>query len=307
MDDELNPAQQDLLDRLRAPTGDRPEARPELRDDLRHYLHEGFAPLVEHVEDRFFVSKHLLSQVAGCERFFLEDEAVPFEWNPAIAKGSIAHRAIELSIGADPLPTPLELVDRAMRSAIRDERGVGEWLAVADDGERDQVRTMANTAVAMFFETWPPLRRSWQPTAEVPMRLDLHGGRIRLSGKVDLTVGRHHGLGMGKVVIDLKTGAPQPAHRDDLRFYALLETARTGTPPRLLATSYLDAGTVDTEAVTEDILVAAADRAIDLGIAAHEVRSGRRAPLLRPGMPCRWCPVRHDCAEGAAFIESLAG
>ena len=304
MVDELNDAQTELLERLRAPEGDRPVAREELRDELRHYLHRGLEPIVDDIDDRYFVSKRLLAMAAGCERYFLAEDSAEFVWQPAIAKGAIAHKAIELSIGADPVPNPLELTDRAMTSAIREGRGVGEWLATADDAERDEVRSLANTAVSMFFETWPPLRRSWTPAAEVPIRLDLHDGRIRLSGKVDLTLGRHHGRGMGKVVIDLKTGGPHHSHRDDLRFYALVETARTGTPPRLLATSYLDDGSVETEAVTEDILVAAADRTIDCAIAAHELRGGRREPRLRPATPCNWCPERADCDEGRAFIEA---
>ena len=55
------------------------------------------------------------------------------------------------------------------------------------------------------------------------MRAELCGGRVVLSGKADLTLGQPEGTGAGKVIIDLKTGGFAPVHREDLRFYALLE------------------------------------------------------------------------------------
>ena len=58
----------------------------------------------------------------------------------------------------------------------------------------------------------------------------------------------------GKVLVDLKTGGFAPSHRDDLRFYALVETLRLGVPPRLLASYYLDGGRLQQEPVSEDTL-----------------------------------------------------
>ena len=67
-------------------------------------------------------------------------------------------------------------------------------------------------------------------------------------------VSKPRGFPPGKVLLDLKTGGFGPAHRDDLRFYALVETLRLGVPPRLLATYYLDAARLQQEAVTEELL-----------------------------------------------------
>ena len=85
----------------------------------------------------------------------------------------------------------------------------------------------------MFLECFPPLEARWRPVTESRLRADLCDDRIVLSGKVDLTVGRADGLRAGKVLLDLKTGGFAPAHREDLRFYALLETLRTrhAAPP----------------------------------------------------------------------------
>ena len=116
-----------------------------------------------------------------------------------------------------------------------------------------------------------------------------------LSGKVDLTVGRADGLRAGKVLVDLKTGGFSPSHREDLRFYALVETLRLGVPPRLLATYYLDGGRLQQEAV----------RTSDVGAGAGGRR--RQAPvalLTGPGAGAEGrtavpvVPIRHDCEMG---------
>ena len=91
---------------------------------------------------------------------------------------------------------------------------------------------------------------------------------IVLSGKPDLTLGQPDGTVAGKVIIDFKTGGFSPSHREDLRFYALLEALRI-LPPRLLATYYLDQGRVHSEEVTHDLLLSAAEQ------------GGRRRPSLR--------------------------
>jgi hypothetical protein len=77
---------------------------------------------------------------------------------------------------------------------------------------------------------------------EGKVRAELFDARVVLSGKTDLALGQADGTTAGKVLIDFKTGGFSPAHIDDLRFYALLETLKIGTPPRLLASYYLEAG-----------------------------------------------------------------
>ena len=59
-----------------------------------------------------------------------------------------------------------------------------------------------------------------------------------LSGKYDLTLGTSEpvgeageGMRAGKVIVDLKTGLRNLTDREDLRFYALIETLLVGVPP----------------------------------------------------------------------------
>ena len=106
----------------------------------------------------------------------------------------------------------------------------------------------------------------------------------------------------GKVIIDLKTGAFSPSHLDDLRFYALVETLRLGTPPRLLASYYLDSGRAHPEAVTEGLLHAAVERTIDGARILHQLEVGTKEPVTRPSRSCRWCPALAGCGAGRAHL-----
>lgn len=146
-----------------------------------------------------------------------------------------------------------------------------------------------------------------RPATEVRMRADLCGGRIVLNGRIDLSLGQAIGSGTQarKVVVDFKTGNAAPTHREDLRFYALVETLRIGVPPRLLVSAYLDSGHNDVEAVTVDLLHSAAARTAD-GIKRYaELRTGHREPQYRASFACRWCPLLDGCETGRAFLTDV--
>ena len=134
-------------------------------------------------------------------------------------------------------------------------------------------------------------------------RADLFDGLVRLTGHVDLTLGTPDGAHPGKVIIDFKTGTPASHHRDDLRFYALLETIRVGVPPRSVATYYLDAARIEVEETTSAVLDAALARCIDGTRKLIDVLHARRAAVASPGATCSWCPMRPDCSEGSAYLE----
>jgi hypothetical protein len=127
-------------------------------------------------------------------------------------------------------------------------------------------------------------------------------GTIVLGGKSDLTLGRAELGESRKVIIDLKTGGAWPNHMDELRFYALLETLRTGIPPRLIAGFYLDAGRAVPEHVTIETLSSAMRRTLDGIGRAVELLEGRDA-IKRPQSSCRWCPLATQCEEGSAWLE----
>jgi hypothetical protein len=256
--------------------------------------------------ESLWVSKHDLNAVHGCEGLYLAQKAEPFAWTVASAVGSVAHKAIELSVHWRGELVPGQLVDDAMARLIAGSDGLGEFLGGLREAERADLRSGAVERTTMFLECFPPLEARWRPVTESRLRADLCGDRIVLRGKVDLTVGQPEGLRAGKVLLDLKTGSFSPSHREDLRFYALLETLRLGTPPRLLASYYLDGGRLQPEAVTEDLLRSALARVVAGVEALLELRRDDRVAVLRPGPPCRWCPVRADCADGGAWLAARA-
>ena len=302
----LNPAQQDVLALLGAKPSERPAFDAELRHHLRAELEAGLAPILDLLpgQETLFVNKHALSQVHGCEDQFLGERAEPFQWNPAIVRGSVAHKAVELSIHWETDPVPLELVDEAIARLTFGTGSLADWLQTADAVERAEVRALANESVAMFLECFPPLKKSWRPVTEFPMKVELFDRRIVLQGRVDLTLGHARGTTANKVLIDFKSGRFSPAHVDDLRFYALLETIRIGTPPRQLASYYLETGRPVAESVTEPMLEAALHRTIDGATRMAQLLHGDAAPVRRTGPTCRWCPVLATCADGQAWLRA---
>jgi hypothetical protein len=267
---------------------------------LRADIEEAF----EHFHDRLgdesiFISKHRLTSVLGCEvQHLLDDE---FVWSPAVAGGQVAHRAIQLMINWRGDPVPADVVDEAVARLADDDSSLGEWIAGLSEADAADLRGFAVDKLIKFQECFPPLDRRAAPTVESGVRWPVDGP-IVLSGKVDLTLGRPAGAESRKVIIDLKTGWVSPKHREDLRFYALVETLRTQVPPRKLASFYLDAGEPVVEDVDERVLRTASRRMLDAVDAEIGLRVEGREPVKRPGVSCRWCPLTDECDEGRAYL-----
>lgn len=303
---ELTPAQRRTLEALGATGAQRPIFDEGIGPRLRADLEAGLAETVGELgpDEVLSISKHLLGRVHGCEVRLLVEEAAGDEFTVTvpIARGSIAHKAVELGIHWAGEPLPLDLVDEAMASLAATDHWLTDFLQTCTEAERAELRSSAGDRVAKFFETFPPLEARWRPVTESSQVVELAGGRIRLRGKVDLTLGTPRGMQAGKVVIDLKTGTPNPVHRDDLRFYALLDTLRLGVPPRLVASYYLDLAEPRTEPVTEAVLDAALARTIDGVRRLTALRAGVAEPVLRPSGACRWCPHLAACDEGRRWL-----
>ena len=303
---ELNPAQRRTLDELGATGADRPVFSDELAPRLRADLEAGLAEVIDDLgpDEDIVLSKHLLARVHGCEVRLLAEDAAdePFTVTVPIARGSIAHKAVELGIHWHGEPLPMELVDEAMASLAGSDHWLTDFLQTCSEAERAELRSTASDRVAKFFESFPPLDARWRPVTESSQIVDLVGARVRLRGKVDLTLGTARGMQAGKVIVDLKTGAPNPVHRDDLRFYALLDTIRLGVPPRLVASFYLDLAEARTEAVTEGVLDATVARTVDAARRLTALRAGTTQPEYRPSYGCRWCVALPTCAKGKAHL-----
>ena len=91
-------------------------------------------------------------------------------------------------------------------------------------------------------------------------------------------------------------------HREELRFYALVEAMRTGAAPRRLASYSLVTARAEVEDVTEGVLQAAVRKTVDGIRKMVEIQRDGREPLIRPGFFCSWCPLLESCTEGTRFI-----
>jgi len=305
----LNPAQQAVLDEL----GSSADERPEFPDDLRHHLRAALETAVEPYLDDLptdqdlYVNKHRLATVHGCEARFVAEQDEPFEWRVPTARGTVVHKAVELAVNWRGPIEPPRLIDEALANLVADQRSLGEWLEGIGEAERAGLRSQALDAFSKYLECWPPLKPAWRPVTESRLRAELCDGRLVLDGKADLTLGTASGRTAGKVIVDLKTGGTSPVHREDLRFYALIEALRMGVPPRLLASYYLDQASFVPEAVTEDTLRATVLRVADGVGRLVELLYGHRIPIRLPGPPCRWCPAQVGCTEGLAWLDERDG
>jgi len=299
--DQLTPAQQRTLTLLRRDT-EPLVFDPAFVDQLVTTATEAVADLSARLGgERLWVSKNRLSGMHGCEvRYLAPDD---FEWTPASAAGFVAHKAIELAQYWRGELTPMDAVDEALARLVDQADGRGAYVAGLTDGDWAELRSRAVDRVTKFVQDFPPLPRTAQPVYEAAAKWQ-PPGTIEFTGKADLVVGRPSGRESRLLIVDLKSGSRSYHHRDDLRFYALLQTLRQSVPPRQLVTYYLDYADAESEAVNEGILEAALHRALE-GIERHiELTVEGREPVKRPGAACRWCPLRADCAEGRAFLDS---
>lgn len=277
---------------------------PDFVAELRHDAQTGLAELTARLAAApdagdLWVSKHGVAGVLGCEAHHLAPDR--FAWTPARARGQVAHRAIQLLVHWRGDPTPMDLVDDALARLADTETGLGDWIAGLDPGEEADLRGQAVERVTKFVECFPPLDRRANPMTEARAQWPVSGA-IQLTGKVDLIIGKPEGRESRKVIIDLKSGRLTHQHREDLRFYALVETLCRDVPPRRLVSFSLDSALADVEDVTEGVLRSSLRRTLDAVERMVELRAEGRAPRRAPGPACRWCPLRGECQPGQAFL-----
>ena len=264
---ELTPVQQRTLDTL-GRTGQPVVFDPAVVAELRADLDEGLAELAGRLSEStsidpppaLVVTKHDLGEVFTCEA----KSAAPddFVWSAAKAKGQVAHKAIQLSVHWRGELVPITLVDEAIVRLADEEYGLGQWLASLPPGDAADLRGRAVEHVTKFLECFPPLDPRWRPVTEGASQYPL-AGPIVLRARIDLTLGVPKQGESRKVIVDVKTGRLMNRHREDLRFYALIETMVREVPPRLLASYSLDSAAAESEDVTIDLLRSAVRRTLD--------------------------------------------
>jgi hypothetical protein len=267
-------------------------------------MEEALGPVAVAVERPLRTSKNGLANVHTCEAYYRAEKDA-FAWAARTAVGTVAHRALRLSIALGGDPAPLDLVDMAIDAFTAEDGvdGLGAWLRAAPAQDLAELRADANERVVLFQECFPPLRREWRPRTDTPIVVSLCGDLVTLRGRPDLAFGQARGRQAGVVIVDLKTGGRYGSHFDDLRFYALLQTLKTGVPPYRVATYYLDSATFHAEDVTPAILEIAARRTVDGVRKMARLLDPAAAAAISPGPTCRWCRLRHECEGPARLVD----
>src|SRR3954466_6228563 len=299
---QLTEPQQRTLDQLIGT--ERPIFPSDLPQRLRDRIEEAARGL--ELGDPLWLGKERLNDLDRCEGTFcakLAGGAPPFAHSRATAVGVVQHRAIEVVVGAREALEPHDAASiAATRTADREDRFAEYWRDLGAV-EQDALLREVPRRTALFGGSFPPLRdlrRELAPMVELPMKAELLGGSLVVSGKVDLVVGRPdrmQPMRAQRLLIDLKTGGAYPEHAEDNRAYALLHTLRFGVPPYRVASSFLEGGTWQVEDVHEELLFHAADRVISAA-GGGGAAGGAGEPALTPGRWCAWCP-RFDLCPSA--------
>jgi hypothetical protein len=273
---------------------------PDLAERLRAELEERIEPAASRFEsDRpLFVSKHHLTSVMKCEGLFLAPSE--FEWNVSNVRGKVVHRAIQISIaGRGATLPPLELVHEAVEGFRRGDDALAKFFTSASSADLADIVSASAAAVTTFGADWPPIRPAMIPRIESPVKVSLCEGRVVLKGQYDLALGPP---GRGSTIVDLKTGDERPEHREEARYYALLETLKHQVPPLRIASYYLDGSWFQVKDVDEGVLEAALRRTAEGVNRMSELWWRVREPTLTAGPHCHYCPVREECDDGKAWI-----
>jgi hypothetical protein len=296
---DLSPAQRRTLEGLIG-AADRPAFPADLAPRLRDRIEEAaraFEP-----PEPLWLGKSNLGDLGRCPGLFdavRAGERAPFSYSARFAAGRLAHKAVELEVAGREDRDPHGLVQEAADRLREDDAFRTYWDGLEplrrDEGLMDAAKTLE-----LFRSTMPPLRRmrrALAPSTEWHVRVELLGGALVLTGRLDLVLGSGSTVEPNRatrLAIDLKTGRAWPQHAEDMRFYALLLGLRFGVPPYRVATLYLDSGEWQAEDVGPPMLERAADRVVEAVRAAAASANGRPLPL-RPGPYCTWCPRVTTC------------
>jgi len=251
---------QEVLAALRGDPTRRPDVDPGLAGGLREWLEDGLCSLPEQLKTPLVVSKQTLRDVLAGSKAE-ESRGDRGRVSQALALGAVMdvlfRQVVTLGRIDDPIGDGLDALRIDVRRA--------EILQYVEDlsGEdltrfRDEVETQS----AILLSRWPKLSTSWLPRTQERIAVPLAGGNVVLVGIIDLVVGAPSSGRASVALIEVKSGKMRMEDREDLWFYALLETLRSGAPPSRVATFYTRTGQVEAEDVDDARLIASVQRVL---------------------------------------------
>ena len=253
---------------------------------------------------KVLANKHRLSQAHTCPGYLRASDG-DFAWTVKNVRGRVVHRAIEGLIMSGYRRPPLALAQAAIDELVADDGGsgsAGELLRDLSEGQRQDLVRDVNDVLVKLLADWPPIVDAWLPRVESQARFSVD--KIWLRAQFDLALGVPSGSTARTFIVDFKSGEPRPAHRDDARFYAVVETLRSLTPPYRVATYYVDSGDWEADDVDAPFLEEAWAWVME-GIRRIVAVESDAELTMEPGETCQWCPARDECADGQEWLAAF--
>jgi hypothetical protein len=291
-----------LLARLRGDGDERPDVDPGLAGGLRDWLEDSLAVAVSGValdSPAVRVTKDAVNEVLACEARALSRarRSVTVELARGVLVDSLFRQWVTVGEIADPWADAMAAVECA------GDESISRFVAGLDGETRDRLAEDVRRHSAMIASAWPVSSPAWLARTQERMEVPLGGGRLVLSGVVDLAFGAPCEGRASVCLVELKSGRRRLEHRGDLHFYALLETLRSGAPPFRIATYYSSTGELDAEQVGEDVLVGALHRTLASAERLCRLAAGDQ-PVRTANPLCAWCDQLPKCLPGQERARS---
>jgi hypothetical protein len=238
----------EVLSALRGDPSRRPTVDPTLAGGLREWLEDGLSNLLLDPEDPLVLDKKTLRQAHSDHK-----RTGVQEITHAIAIGLVMDALFRQLVTIGRIDDPMSDGLESLRIDPRRADAVA-FIESLEGRERVDFEDEVETQSAIIVSRWPQLSSAWLPRTQERIALPLVGGGIVLVGIIDLIIGAPSQGRASVEVIDVKSGRPRLDDREDLRYYALLETLRSGAAPFRTATFYTRTGQVDFEDVDDEVL-----------------------------------------------------
>jgi hypothetical protein len=262
------PAADAVVDRLRGDAARRPSVDPGLAGGLRAWLEDGVAgaaaarpagspPVV--VGRR---SLHDPGDAFGTGAGGAVPWASPGEVTVPLARAAMVGALFRQAVVTGRIANPVADALCALEVGGHDAAIVG-YVRRLRSHDRAALYDEVATQAAILLARWPAIPPGWLPRTGDRLALPLAGGRIVLTGVVDLLLGAPSAGRASTCLVSLRTGERRSDDRNDAHHLALLETLRAGAPPFQVATYYSATGGLEVEDVPDAALAAAVQRTIE--------------------------------------------
>ncbi|MHB8328959.1 MAG: PD-(D/E)XK nuclease family protein [Acidimicrobiales bacterium] len=288
-----------FMGRLRGEGVERPRVDPGLAGGLRDWLEDGLAEVVAGVPLRsgpVRVTKEALNQVLMCESHFVARRDAPRTMTAELVRGALVDAVFRQWVTVGRV---VDVFGEAM-AAMAVEGGRDDVIGFVEALSTGRRRALADEVAehaAGIISRWTGLNPAWLVRSQERLLVPLAGGRVVLSGVIDLALGMPAAERASVCVVEVKSGRRRVEHRGDLHLYALMETLRSLSPPFRVATYYTRTGELDVEPVGREVLVGALHRVLTGTTRLCRLAAGAE-PTRTPNPLCAWCIGLPECPPG---------